>query len=81
MTNFEAMLRTHGLAPLRRETLTTLQVNVGKLCNQACLHCHVEAGPTRAESMSAPVAERLLNMLAASPTVIRQWISQAVHPS
>jgi len=38
---------------LRRGALTTLQVNLGYRCNQACRHCHVDAGPTRTESMDA----------------------------
>lgn len=38
---------------LRRGALTTLQVNLGYRCNQACRHCHVDAGPTRTESMEA----------------------------
>jgi radical SAM/Cys-rich protein len=39
--------------PIRRAALATLQVNLGYRCNQACSHCHVNAGPTRAESMDA----------------------------
>jgi radical SAM/Cys-rich protein len=38
---------------LRRSRLTTLQVNLGYRCNQACSHCHVDAGPHRTESMAA----------------------------
>jgi hypothetical protein len=41
-----------------RADVATLQINVGKLCNQACEHCHVDAGPNRTESMSEKVAER-----------------------
>ena len=37
---------------LRRKNLETLQVNVGYRCNQTCLHCHVNAGPTRTEEMT-----------------------------
>jgi radical SAM/Cys-rich protein len=40
-----------GFPPLRRGPLTTLQVNLGYRCNQACSHCHVNAGPTRTEMM------------------------------
>ena len=36
----------------RRQRLTTLQVNLGYRCNQSCLHCHVNAGPTRTEMMA-----------------------------
>lgn len=41
--------------PLKRGQLTTLQVNLGYRCNQSCAHCHVNAGPTRTEMMSADV--------------------------
>ncbi len=41
MNAFEAKLSVHGLA-LRRAGLQTLQINVGRKCNQACRHCHVE---------------------------------------
>lgn len=40
-----------------------MQINVGKICNQTCQHCHVDAGPTRSESMSAQTAERVLAVL------------------
>ena len=68
-TSFAARLRAHDLGELRRERVTTLQVNVGRLCNLACHHCHVEAGPKRTEVLTAEVAERLLELLAASPEV------------
>jgi len=51
---------------LRRQQLTTLQVNLGYLCNQSCLHCHVNAGPTRREVMSAETIEQVLGYLASS---------------
>jgi len=41
-----------GYWPLRPQTIATLQINVGKLCNQTCRHCHVDAGPDRREVMS-----------------------------
>ncbi|MCX5743114.1 MAG: arsenosugar biosynthesis radical SAM protein ArsS [Proteobacteria bacterium] len=65
--DFDAALASHDLGPLARGAVTTLQVNVGKLCNQACHHCHVEAGPKRTEIMTAAVADRVLEVLAASP--------------
>jgi radical SAM/Cys-rich protein len=64
---FEDCLRDHGLPPLRRARVTTLQVNVGKFCNMACHHCHVEAGPKRREVMPPEVAERVLEIVAANP--------------
>jgi len=67
--DFEGTLRRHGLAQLMRGQVTTLQINVGKLCNQACHHCHVEAGPKRTEIMLPEVANRVLSLLAASPSI------------
>ncbi len=67
--DFVATLAEHGLAPLTRGLVTTLQVNVGKLCNQACHHCHVDAGPTRTEIMRPATAARVLALLAASPAI------------
>ena len=66
---FGAALDRVGHWPLRRGAVTTLQVNVGKVCNQACHHCHVEAGPARTESMTERTAERVLELLASSPDV------------
>src|ERR1043166_8519618 len=66
---FREKLRQHGLGELRRREVTTLQINVGKLCNQACHHCHVDAGPKRSEIMQEKVAERVLALLAASPVI------------
>jgi radical SAM/Cys-rich protein len=67
--DFRATLRHHGVHAFNRRELTTLQINVGKLCNQACHHCHVEAGPKRTEIMTAEVAERVLALLAGTPSV------------
>lgn len=60
---FEESLSGHGCGDLRAAGLTTLQVNVGKLCNQACKHCHVDAGPQRKEIMSRETADRVLDAL------------------
>ena len=46
------LMRHYGFPALRRARLETLQVNLGYKCNQSCLHCHVNAGPTRTEMMS-----------------------------
>ena len=48
---------------LARGRLDTLQVNVGYRCNQSCVHCHVNAGPTRTEAMSGEVADLVLEVL------------------
>src|SRR6516164_6730965 len=55
---FEARLYSHGLE-LRRAGLHTLQINVGRKCNQTCRHCHVDAAPWRTEMMPEPVARRV----------------------
>ena len=68
--NFEDKLRQYDIH-LRRKTLKTLQINVGKLCNQACTHCHVDAGLKRAEIMSEETADRVLNLLANTPSIER----------
>jgi len=52
--------------PLARRRLETLQVNLGYVCNQACLHCHVNAGPTRTETMTEATAAQVLAFLRAS---------------
>ena len=51
---------------LGRRRLDTLQVNVGYVCNQTCVHCHVNAGPTRTESMTRETADQVLEYLEAS---------------
>ncbi len=66
--SFGSVLRNHNVA-LARAALTTLQVNVGKLCNQACLHCHVGAGPKRTEIMSVRTAERITELLAVTSEI------------
>ncbi len=57
--DFDATLAAHGTA-LRAARVDVLQVNVGKLCNQACRHCHVDAGPKRTEVMTAETVEQVL---------------------
>jgi len=49
---FDTALEACGFLPLQRVALSELQINIGKLCNQACHHCHVDAGPKRTEVMS-----------------------------
>ncbi|RPH71820.1 MAG: radical SAM/Cys-rich domain protein [Myxococcaceae bacterium] len=59
----EALTRA-GRWPLRPSRLEILQINVGKVCNQTCRHCHVDAGPDRTESMSRETMEQCLRALA-----------------
>jgi radical SAM/Cys-rich protein len=51
------------LEPVLRQPLTTLQLNLGRFCNLACTHCHVEAGPKRTEMMSAEVQTRVADWI------------------
>jgi radical SAM/Cys-rich protein len=60
------LLRHHGFPAIRRAGLETLQVNLGYRCNQSCLHCHVNAGPTRTEMMSRDTIADVLAFLGVS---------------
>jgi len=59
-----ALLEKHSFPAIRRGALKTLQVNLGYRCNQSCVHCHVNAGPTRTEQMDDPTLESVLAFLA-----------------
>ena len=69
--SFQAQLDRVGLSPLCATGITVFQINVGKLCNQTCRHCHVDAGPDRSETMSLKTAELCMKALARTdiPTV------------
>jgi radical SAM/Cys-rich protein len=54
------LMRQYGFPALRRARLETLQVNLGYKCNQSCVHCHVNAGPTRTEMMSRDTIEEVI---------------------
>src|SRR5436190_20218904 len=58
MNQFEQKLTDCDLA-LRRQALQTLQINVGRKCNQACRHCHVDAAPWRTEMIDEATAHRI----------------------
>lgn len=60
---FSQTLNTHGCAPLVADEVRVLQVNVGKLCNQTCRHCHVDAGPDRREIMTQQTMREILAAL------------------
>jgi radical SAM/Cys-rich protein len=61
---FDEALSEARLWPLRPTAIEILQINVGKRCNQTCRHCHVDAGPDRAEVMPRAVVEAVLAFLA-----------------
>ncbi len=64
MNRFDEKLAAHRL-PLVRGRVQTLQINVGRKCNQTCRHCHVDAAPWRTEMMNAEVAERVCDWMRA----------------
>ena len=59
------LLQNTGFPALHRGRLDTLQVNLGYRCNQSCLHCHVNAGPSRNEAMDGETLDLVLRVLAA----------------
>jgi radical SAM/Cys-rich protein len=63
MSRFADRLAAEGLQ-LRRTRPEILQVNVGKLCNLTCVHCHVNAGPKRKEFMTRETIDRIIDWLA-----------------
>jgi radical SAM/Cys-rich protein len=80
---FDEAVGTAGHTPLSASGITTLQMNVGKRCNQTCRHCHVDAGPDRPEVMRADVIEACLALLATSdiPIVDITGGAPELHPS
>jgi len=68
---FNEKLKKEGLsAPLVRNAMKTLQINIGKLCNMTCHHCHVEAGPTKTrENMNDMTVNRVLDLLEISKQI------------
>ncbi|HEX8350844.1 MAG TPA: arsenosugar biosynthesis radical SAM (seleno)protein ArsS, partial [Hymenobacter sp.] len=61
---FASRLRETGLLPLRPTGMSVMQINVGKMCNQTCRHCHVDAGPDRTEIMTRATMQLCLDALA-----------------
>lgn len=55
--------------PLTKQTIHTLQIDLGKRCNLACTHCHVEAGPNRTEELSREVCEDLIQLIERFPQI------------
>jgi radical SAM/Cys-rich protein len=61
-----SLLENSDFPAISRGKLTTLQVNLGYVCNQQCLHCHVNAGPKRTEIMHKDTIDQMLRFLQAS---------------
>src|SRR5918996_1902406 len=62
MQPFAQRLHPSG-SGLTRRAIDVLQVNMGRYCNQACIHCHVESGPTRTELMKRETVDATLRFL------------------
>ena len=60
---FSEKLKDIGLYPLTPTGITILQINIGKMCNQTCAHCHVDAGPDRKEIMTRETMVQCLNLV------------------
>lgn len=56
-------------SPLTKNKIKVLQINLGKRCNLACTHCHVEAGPKRTEELSAEICEQLIQLIHQFPEI------------
>jgi radical SAM/Cys-rich protein len=57
------LLNNDKFPRIHRGKVETLQINLGYLCNQACLHCHVNAGPTRKEQMTLDTIEEIVQLI------------------
>ncbi len=64
---FQQKLQETGLYPLQPAEMQIFQVNIGKMCNQTCRHCHVDAGPDRKEIMTKETMQECLHTLKDSP--------------
>lgn len=80
--SFDAATAAGGHRPLRATAPAVLQVNVGRRCNQACHHCHVDAGPDRREVMPDAVLDDCLRLLAHTdiPTLDITGGAPELHP-
>ena len=63
LTPFQQQLEDIHLFPLRPTGIEVFQVNMGKMCNQVCKHCHVDAGPDRKEIMTKETMQQCLDTL------------------
>jgi len=67
--SFEDTLASCGQEPLTAKSVSTLQINMGKVCNQICHHCHVDAGPQRTESMTKATIDQIIEVLDRTPQI------------
>jgi radical SAM/Cys-rich protein len=66
MLDTRQLLLPTSFPPIRRDRLSTLQVNLGYRCNQSCVHCHVGAGPNRTEQMDGRTVAQVLEFARSS---------------
>ena len=81
--NFEALLKQHNIK-LAPRSIDTLQVNLTRLCNQVCRHCHVDSSPTRTEMLSLEGIVKCLEILKQHPQITKLDLTGGapeLHPS
>jgi radical SAM/Cys-rich protein len=66
LLSYDDKFESIGIGPLTSRKIEIFQINVGKMCNQVCKHCHVDAGPDRKEIMTKATMELCLSALASS---------------
>lgn len=66
--SFKEILIGNNLSVSRKE-VRILQLNIGKKCNQRCIHCHVDAGPERSEIMDRATMDRVLKLVSRTPRI------------
>ena len=76
---FSNKLKESGLFPLKPKQLEIFQINVGKMCNQVCKHCHVDAGPDRKEIMTKETMHLCLEAIKNSNASLADRSSEAVR--
>jgi radical SAM/Cys-rich protein len=64
---FQQKLEQSNLYPLKPTKIEIFQVNIGKMCNQTCRHCHVDAGPDRKEIMTRETMQQCIDVLKENP--------------
>ena len=65
---FQQKLEALNLYPLKPVSLGVFQINVGKMCNQVCKHCHVDAGPDRKEIMTRETMQQCIDVIKNNPS-------------
>jgi len=65
---FDTKLKNYNI-DLNRNVINSLQINIGKRCNQSCIHCHVNAGPARTEEMTVETMDRIIHLVKSSKNI------------